>query len=176
LRMGLSRDQPLSCGMSPAMIDAMSSELFEEIAEAFPPTILEDALFASPGGLWDVYANFGFDAAYGKTWSSLDPRFVEKHGSALAFMAPEGFVATIPAYLVALIRGTQNEMPVLVLGQLWARPGFKQEFEVRLAHLTANQRSVIARVMCALAESDRFREIYPEEIEPVVATWRPMLE
>ena len=98
-----------------------------------------------------------------------------KHGGALRYTAPEGFVATIPAYLVALIRGTQNEMPALVLAQLWGQPGYEERFRQRTARMTADQRWVIARVICALAETDRFQQIYAEDIEPVVAVWRPML-
>ncbi len=93
-------------------------DLLDEISAAFPSRTLEPSMFGERDGLWSVYADADFAAgAYGRTWNTLTPAFVEEHGGALRYMNPEAFVAMIPAYLTALIRGTQNEMPALVLGQ-----------------------------------------------------------
>lgn len=150
--------------------------LVATIAEAFPELVLSSKMFIDPTDLWTAYPDHKeFEAEMnGLTWKTMPPDLVELHAGALRFMNPDAFVATLPAYLTALVRGTQNELPVLVLSQLTRQPGYFEKFDARLVPMTVLQRAAVTRVLEALSSTDRFRRFYPEVIGAALETWRAL--
>src|SRR3989442_662642 len=136
-----------------------TSDLLAQIAEAFPPELLESATLADSAGMWDSYTEAkAFEAgSQGKPWDTLGSEFVQFHFNALGYMNPTAFAAVIPAYLAALVRGDiENQLPVLVLSQLTRKKGWVERFDARVGRLTERQRAVVVRVLETLAKGDRF--------------------
>src|SRR5229473_4474488 len=149
-------------------------ELLAQVVEAFPPQPLKSATFADASGMWDSYTeNKAFGAgSEGRSWDMLGSEFVQFHFNALGYMNPNAFAAVIPAYLAALVKGdTQNQLPVLVLSQLTRKENWLERFDARVARLSERQRVVIARVLEALAQSDRFSH-YNAETNAALDSWR----
>lgn len=154
-----------------------NQELLDAIATAFPAPPIAPAVFADSTGLWRAYIkDKSFESAStGKTWRTLPPALVDDHGSALGYMNLEAFVAVLPAYLTALVTGTQSELPALVIGELTRKDAFRDTFDARVARMTVQQRSVIALVLESFARTDRFSRLYGAKIDEALASWREVV-
>ncbi len=151
--------------MSPA-------KLLTDLAAAFPRRPFDASTFARANGSWDAYTKAeSFDAdSQGRSWDMLGSAFVDAHGGALFFLNPDAFVAILPAYLAALLRGdTESEVAAFVLSQL-TREARPEKFDTRLALLSRDQRIMVARILSALGETDPWSRYRPE-IEVALASW-----
>jgi hypothetical protein len=154
------------------MKEPIAKELSADIIDAFPPVKLHPATFTATK-LWSAYTNdHSFEAATdGRAWNELSREVVEAHAAALGYMNPDAFIAVLPAYLVVLGE-SENELPAFVLGELTRKDDFRDAFDARTARMTAQQRSVIARLLERLASTEPFSKHYGSEIAAAVASWR----
>jgi len=144
-----------------------------ELTEAFPPRDLDAAAFARSNTAWDAYTKAeAFDVgSQGRTWDELGSEFVDAHGGALFFLDPGAFVAVLPAYLAALLRGdTESEVSAFVFSQLTRAPR-PEKFDARNNLLAEPQRSAVAHVLEALTDSDHWSR-YRTEIAAALDSWR----
>jgi hypothetical protein len=143
-----------------------------ELADAFPAVKLSPAVFTA-AKLWSAYTNDrSFEKATdGRAWNELSREVVEAHAAALGYMDPDTFIALLPAYLLVL-EESENELPPLVLGELTRKDEFAGAFDARTARMTTQQRSVVARVLARLANTEQFARNYASEVAAAVSSWR----
>ena len=147
--------------------------LVAELTSVFFPTPFDAAAFARANGSWDAYTKAeAFDVgSQGKAWDALGSDFVDAHGGALFFLAADAFVAILPAYLAALLRGeTDSEMSAFVFSQLTRTPR-SDKFDARYALLSGRQKAAIARVLEVLAQRDHGSR-YRSQIAASLGDWR----
>lgn len=133
-------------------------ELQRSIEREFPAHVLNaDLAFRDWGGTYLDAQDFK-SGVRGKTWLSLDDKFLEFHHDALYAVGPAFFPQYIPACLAALLRGsnTLDALPGFVAGVLTQRPDRadpEMRFEARLQSLTNGQKQVIAEVLQYIART-----------------------
>ena len=152
---------------------ATTDRLIAELTSVFFPTPFDAAAFARANGSWDAYTKAeAFDVgSQGRAWDALGSDFVDAHGGALFFLAADAFVAILPAYLAALLRGeADSEMSAFVFSQLTRTPR-PDKFDARHALLSGPQKAAIAHVLEALAQSDHWSRYRPE-IAASLDDWR----
>jgi len=154
------------------MNESIATELGADIVGAFPAVKLHPATFTATK-LWSAYTNNrSFEAATdGRTWNELSRDVVEAHAAALGYMNPDEFIAVLPAYLVVL-GVSENELPAFVLGELTRKDDFRDAFDARVARMTVQQQSVVARLLERLANAQPFARHYGSEIAAALASWR----
>jgi hypothetical protein len=92
----------------------------------------------------------------GKTWSSLDADFLDRHHEILYFLPPEGFLELLPAFLATCVENFERrdhlaEFVSSMLQRDMNRPASLEAFDERVAVMTLAQRRAITLSLQYLA-------------------------
>ena len=134
--------------------------LLEQLRAAFPPSPIPPQ---PPGAYGWTYLDVPEVRALveGKCWDAIDRVSLARRDDVMGFLAPELFVALLPAYLVAFVDARDGENPTGMLTQCLAKPDKstgrgmglgRPRFRAVVAALTGRQRRAVAEALLLFAE------------------------
>jgi hypothetical protein len=136
-----------------------NTKLIEQIRGAFPTQpIRADEAFAQWGKSYPDARPYT-EQVDGKSWDQLDRAYMIRRSDALGFLSTRALVAVLPVYLSALVEDGVWSPAAGMLTLILAKPPTKKvadtaRFNELVGALTDQQRSVVAAVLRAFAESD----------------------
>jgi hypothetical protein len=143
--------------------------LERQVIQAFPPQPITVADFDDPTGYWRHYplAETFEQGCLGHDWRALQSALVETHEDALAWLSPAGFVAVLPAYLIALLRGNVEAPSLLarsVFMHLARRSRWAKQFDARVRLLDGLQRRLLVGILEELVQRHPYGTPYEGDI------------
>jgi hypothetical protein len=123
-------------------------QVLESIRDAFPASALNpERICGNQCATYEEVEEFK-SGLRGKTWSSLDADFLDRHHDILFFLTPEGFLELLPAFLVTSVDNFERrdhlaELVSSMLQRDMKQPASLKAFEERVAMTMPAQRHAV---------------------------------